>query len=178
MKNGILEPGKFRGEETLLRSILELSVHSNNQKVIYFTRGHGESSPEDLDPKDGNSVLRSLIEDRSIKVSTLDIGTVQRMPDDAIGLIICGPKSIFLDKEVAMIRNFLNQRKGNLLLALDPIDEVSLTDRPALGLRPLLKEWGLRCHDMLVYDPNRQNFDLFSGSYFLRTYQRKPPTPS
>ena len=39
MKNGILEPGKFRGEETLLRSILELSVHSNNQKVIYFTRG-------------------------------------------------------------------------------------------------------------------------------------------
>lgn len=177
MKNGILEPGKFRGEETLLRSILELSVPSNNQKVIYFTRGHGESSPEDVDPIDGNSVLRSLIEDRSIKVSTLDIGTIERMPDDAIGLIVCGPKSVFLDKEVAMIRNFLNQRKGKLLLALDPIDEISLTDRPALGLRPLLKEWGVRCHDMLVYDPNRQNFDLFSGSYFLRTYQREASNP-
>ena len=100
------------------------------------------------------------------------------MPDDAIGLIICGPKSIFLDKEVAMIRNFINRRNGNLLLAIDPIDEISLTDRPALGLRPLLKEWGLRCHDMLVYDPNRQNFDLFSGSYFFENLPTGSIQPS
>ena len=173
IKNGILEPGKFRGEETLLKSVLELSVPSKNRKVIYFTRGHGESSPEDLDPRDGNSVLRGLIEDRNIGVSTIDMGTIERMPDDALGLIVSGPKAIFQEKEVAMIRNFLNQRKGSLLLALDPIEETALTDRPALGLRPLLKEWGLRCHDMLIYDPKRKNFDLFSGSYFLRTYQRE-----
>ncbi len=177
MKNGILEPGNFRGEETLLKSILELSTPSANRKVIYFTRGHGEASPEDLDAKEGNSVLRSLIEDRNIGVSTLDIGTIERMPDDALGLIISGPKAIFQDKEVAMLRNFLNQGNGRLLLALDPVEEISLTDRPALGLRPLLKEWGLRCHDMLIYDPRRENFDLFSGSYFLRTYQRETIHP-
>ena len=100
LKNGILEPGKFRGEETLVKSILELSVPSKTNKVIYFSRGHGEASPEDLDPRKGNSVLRSLIEDRNIAVSTLDIGTIDRMPDDAIGLIVSGPKAIFQDKEI------------------------------------------------------------------------------
>jgi len=35
----------------------------------------------------------------------------------------------------------------------------------------------LRCHDMLIYDPKRENFDLFSGSYFLRTYQRNESHP-
>ena len=99
------------------------------------------------------------------------------MPDDAIGLIVSGPKAIFQDKEISMIRNFLNQDKGSLLIALDPVEEISITDRPALGLRPILKEWGLRCHDMLVYDPKRENFDLFSGSYFLRTYESESSHP-
>ena len=112
MKNGILEPGKFRGEETLLKSILELSIPSRGRKVVYFTRGHGEASPEDLDPRDGNSVFRGLIEDRNIGVSTLDMGTLERMPDDALAIVISGPKAIFQDKEVAMIRNFLNRGKG------------------------------------------------------------------
>jgi hypothetical protein len=99
------------------------------------------------------------------------------MPNDALGLVISGPKGVFQDKEIALIRNFLNQEKGTLLLALDPVEETGITDRPALGLRPLLKEWGLRCHDMLIYDPKRENFDLFSGSYFLRTYQRNASHP-
>ena len=30
---------------------------------------------------------------------------------------------------------------------------------------------------MLIYDPKRENFDLFSGSYFLRTYQRNASHP-
>ena len=52
------------------------------------------------------------------------------------------------------------------------MDELSLSDRPALGLRPLLKEWGLRCHDMLIHDPKKENFDIFTGAYFVRTYPK------
>ena len=45
MQNGILEPGKFRGEETLVKSILELSVPSKMKK-LFTSRGHGEASPK------------------------------------------------------------------------------------------------------------------------------------
>jgi len=177
VKNGVMEPGKFRGEETLMRFILDLASPAMERRVIYFTRGHGESSPQDLDPREGNSVLRGLMEDRNIKVATLDLGTIERMPNDALALVISGPKAIFQDKEVKLLRNFLNQNRGRVLLALDPVEEIALSDRPALGLRPLLKEWGIRCHDMLVFDPKRENFDLFSGAYFLRTYQRETSHP-
>lgn len=177
VKNGVMEPGKFRGEETLMRYILDLASPAMERRVVYFTRGHGESSPQDLDPREGNSVLRGLMEDRNIKVATLDLGTIERMPNDALALVISGPKAIFQDKEVKLLRNFLNQNRGRVLLALDPVEEMALSDRPALGLRPLLKEWGIRCHDMLVFDPKRENFDLFSGAYFLRTYQREASHP-
>ena len=128
------------GEETLVRAILDLSIPSRKRKTIYFTRGHGESSPEDIDPTHGNSVLRGLIEDRNIGVSSIDLGTIDRMPNDALGLVVSGPKGVFQDKEIALIRNFLNLEKGTLFLALDPVEETGMTDRPALGLRPLLKE--------------------------------------
>ena len=54
---------------------------------------------------------------------------------------------------------------------------IILVDRPALGLRPLLKEFGIRCHDMLIYDENKNNFDYFSGSYNLKTYSSENVHP-
>ena len=51
IKDGILEPGKFRGEETLVKSILDISVPSQTNKTIYFVRGHGEASLADTDPR-------------------------------------------------------------------------------------------------------------------------------
>ena len=170
--NGRLEPGSFRGEETLVRNILQLSNTYQKRKVAYFTRGHGEYSPTDTSPDTGLSDFRSLLEDRNLDVASIDLSTIERIPMDAKILVIAGPKGIFQEKEISIIRNFMNQSGGSVLLALDPVEELTLTDRPALGLRTLLKEWGIRCHDMLIHDPNKENFDLFTGAYFLRTYPK------
>ena len=88
-------------------------------------------------------------------------------------IVIAGPKGTFQDQEVASIQTFLNSRGGKLLMAIDPVEELSILDRPTFGLRPLLKEWGLRCHDMLIYDNNPENYDFFSGAYNLRTYSEE-----
>ncbi len=173
--NGRLEPGTFRGEQTIIRHILEIAGQSKETQTAYFTRGHGEYSPTDVSSESGLSELGKLMEDRNLKVSTIDLSTVERLPIDAKLLVIAGPKGIFQDKEVSIIRNFMNHKGGRVLIALDPVEELTLTDRPALGLRPLLKEWGIRCHDMLIHDPKKENFDLFSGAYFLRTYPKGNP---
>ena len=175
--NGLLEPTKFRGEEVITKVILELADRSKNKKVAYFTKGHGEASPSDANPKDGNSVFRDLMEDRNIAVSSIDLSVVERVPLDASLLVVSGPKAVFQDKEVAMIRNFIIHEGGSLLLAIDPTEDLSLSDYPAFGFRPVLKEWGLRCHDMLIHDPVKENFDLFSGSYFLKTYLKDGTHP-
>ena len=168
---GILEPTLFRGEAVITRSILNL-IHSSSDKPnkVYFTVGHGEKSPEDNSGMDGFSTFRQLIEDKNLQVSTVDLTSTEGVPKDAKVLIINGPQVSFHESEINYIRQFINHRGGNVLTLLDPVDGNELSNRPAFGLRPLLKEWGIRCHDMLIYDDNHQNFDIFSNSYFVRTF--------
>lgn len=175
--NGILEPKVFRGEEVMTRAILEVAGKPQLKRVAYFTRGHGESSPADVNAEKGYSELRRILEDKNLQVATIDLSVSESIPKDAKLLIIAGPKATFQDKEVSLMRNFLNQNDGSLLVALDPTESLSVVDRPAFGLRPLLKEWGLRCHDMLVVDPNTNNFDLTGNNYFLKTYYSDQKTP-
>lgn len=174
---GLLEPTKFRGEATIMKAILELTSKPDQRRVAYFTRGHGEKSPADVSVEKGYSEFRTMLEDRNLDVSTIDLSLMNTLPEDAKFVIIADPKGTFQDKEIAMLRQFLNHENGRILVAIDPVEEISMLDRPAFGLRPLLKEWGIRCHDMIIHDPTIENFDIFSGSYSLRTYSKDQSHP-
>ena len=119
--------------------------------------------------------MRSLLENANLKVSSLDLSTTEKIPDNAKIIIIAGPKGTFQEKEISLIRDFVNLDQGRLLVALDPVEEISMIDKPAFGLRRIFKEWGIRCHDMLVYDSNTQNYDYFSGAYYISTYPTSRP---
>ena len=174
---GLLEPTKFRGEATIMKAILELTSKPDQRRVAYFTRGHGEKSPADVSIEKGYSEFRTMLEDRNLDVSTIDLSLKNTLPEDAKFVIIADPKGTFQDKEISMLRKFLNHENGRILVSIDPVEEISMLDRPAFGLRPLLKEWGIRCHDMIIHDPKRENFDIFSGSYSLRTYSKDQSHP-
>ena len=86
--------------------------------------------------------------------------------------MIIGPDGLFYEKEIAVIRNFVKNEKGSVLISIDPDEKIYLVDKPAYGLRNILKEWGIRCHDLLIHDPVKNNYDFFSGDYWLKTYQK------
>jgi len=169
--NGVLEPTEFRGEAKLVQSVIKLQ-QENISKKVYFSTGHGEASPDDSSTNTGFSSFKQVIEDRGLDVKSLDLSSLENIPFDAEILIICGPKGIFHEKEVNMIRQFLNYRGGKVLVLLDPVEDTFASNSPAFGLRNLFKEWGLRCHDMLIHDENRENYDIFSNSYFVRTFPK------
>ena len=173
--NGIMEPSVFLGEEVILKAILDVVTKNKQQQVAYFSRGHGEGSPSDINPTKGYSELRSILENQNIKVSTIDISTITQMPDNAKLLFITDPRGTFQDREIAVISDFINRERGNLLIAFDPSEEISTMGKPAYGFRTLLKQWGIRCHDMLIHDPIKNNFDIFTGDYSLKTYSREYP---
>ena len=152
-----MEPTKFRGEENLVRSILEIAGQKNKQNTAYFTTGHGEKSPFDLDEENGFSALSGILQDRNIKVSTIDLSVSKSVPEDAIMLVIGGPRGTFQDQEVASIQSFLNNRGGKLILSIDPVEELSVLDRPAFGLRSILKESNVNAFFILE---NKEGFSL------------------
>jgi len=138
--------------------------------VAYFTRGHGEASPTDFDSDTGFSELRRMIEESNLDVTSIDLSLNDAVPPDAKMIVIAQPQGAFLDKEIGNLRDFVNRDGGSVILCIDPISEGTGLDNPVFGLRNLLREWGIRCHDMLVYDGNMANFDYFSGAYYLSTY--------
>lgn len=170
--NAVLVPTQFKGEELLVKSIVEIATAKPQRHVVYFTRGHGEASPSDVNLFNGYSEFRTMIEDKNLIVSTIDLSTVDQVPDDGKLLVIANPKGIFQDQEVSIIREFINGEQGSLLVTIDPTEEIALMDKPAFGLRETLRAWGIRCHDILVYDADERNFDIFSGDYSLRTYSK------
>ena len=170
--NAVLVPTQFRGEELLTKSIIEIAAPRQKRHVVYFTRGHGEASPSDVNPFDGYSEFRTMIEKENLIVSTIDLGTIDKIPNDGKLLVIANPKGIFQDQEVSIIQDFISSGEGNLLITIDPTEEIALIDKPAFGLRETLRSWGIRCHDILVYDADERNFDIFSGDYSLRTYSK------
>ena len=65
--NGILEPSEFLGEQILINSILEVASKKEKRNTAYFTRGHGEGSPSDINKYDGFSEMRGIIEENNIR---------------------------------------------------------------------------------------------------------------
>ena len=171
------EPTKFRGEEVILRALLGVTRDRKGPNVIYFTRGHGEGSPSDANRDHGFSEMQKFLESRNLEVSSLAPDPNARIPEDAALVVVTSPQVPFRAQEVARLRTFLSERQGSLMLLIDPIVDLSIDSPPAFGFRPLLKEWGLRCHDMLVHDPDISKFDVFSGDYSLRTYSRDEGHP-
>jgi len=167
---GVLEPKVFRGEQVVIEAILDLVGPLKEKNVAYFTRGHGEASPTDFDSDTGFSELRRIIEESNLDVTSLDLSVIDAVPPDAKIIVIAQPQGAFLDKEIGNLRDFVNREGGSVILCIDPVSEGTGLDNPAFGLRNLLREWGIRCHDMLVHDENMANFDYFSGAYYLSTY--------
>ena len=86
-----------------MKSIIEVANPKPERNVAYFTRGHGEASPSDVDPNSGYSELRSMLENRNTIVSSIDLGTIEKMPRDAKMLIIANPKEFFRIKKFLLL---------------------------------------------------------------------------
>ncbi|MDE6431924.1 MAG: GldG family protein, partial [Opitutales bacterium] len=106
----------FCGERLLTSTINALL--KDGKKNIYFTTGHGEFDIEDVSPTNGLSGLSTILRQKNFNVLQLDFTLVKTIPEDADLVIIVGPRASFLDHEVSSLKNYLDKRGGNLIVAL------------------------------------------------------------
>ena len=150
----VLEPTTFNGEEIILQGLLSVSHDSKGPNTVYFTTGHGEQDPSDVSRENGYSQFQTFVESRNMRVRKLSPDPNERIPDDAALVVVASPQVPFRDQEVAKLRSYASERNGNLLIMLNPVRNLSPEAPPTFGLRTLLKDWDLRCHDLLIHDPD------------------------
>ncbi len=155
----------FRGEQALTAAILDVSRTERDK--IYFLSGHGEQLPDDVDPARGLSLLGDELRRRNFDIGIVNLSVAKKIPDDAALLIDAGPRGPFSPFEQELLRQFLANRAGRLILMIDP-------SRP-FGLDHLLADWGIVADDDLVCDTGSQNV-TDAGDLMLWAYSAHPIT--
>lgn len=106
----------FESEEKITNALLK--VIKDEVKTVYFLKGHGENGLED-DQKTGYKQVKEAIEKENHKVSELLLVSEKKVPDDAVMLIIAGPKADILPSELEKISRYV-ETGGSVLFLLDP----------------------------------------------------------
>ncbi len=108
---------QFVGEERLTSAILE--VTEQRQKRIYLVTGGRRA--DELVPIAGQ--LESLVRAQNARLDSLVLSGSQAIPNDADALVFAGHTTDVSKREAEMIRDFWEERRGGLLLLLDPAAE-------------------------------------------------------
>ena len=146
----------FHGEQVLTAAILDVSTVG--RKKIYFLSGHGELRIDNTDAQFGLSTVRDELKVRNFEIDMLDLTAVRRIPDDAALLVAVAPENAFLPIQQEVLRQYLGNRAGRMILFLRIGKSTA-----ALGLDELLlDDWGVLVHNDIIIDPENmaENGDL------------------
>ena len=137
-------------EENITNALLK--VTRDEQKIIYFLEGHGESKISSSENEGYSSAKKNLEQDGFIvkPLLLLQSGVV---PKDASVLVIPGPKKPVQDEEKNAIESYLNSG-GSAFMLIDP--------KSSSGMETFLKNWGIELGENIVIDPMSK---LFGGDF-------------
>lgn len=164
-KEGKPQRTAFFGEQKITAALLDVS--NPEKKKIYFIVGHGELRPEDTDANRGLSIVRDQLRLRNFDVESLDLTVARQIPEKSALLIAVAPQAPFNAKEQELLRQYLSNSAGRLLLFLAPGTKH--------GLDELLLDWGTLVDDDVIYDTGAENVTE-DGELIIGVYQPHPIT--
>lgn len=125
---------EFRGEEILTAALLE--VTELQQRKIYMITG--DRRAEDI--AGIASQMQPLINAQNARLEGLVLEGLQDIPADADALVFPGSSSDITDRELGLVRDYWNSKRGGLVVFLNPGDKTpnlnSLLRENGIGPRP------------------------------------------
>lgn len=103
-----------------------IKVTREQDKVIYFTTGHGERSITDDSPEGLKSAAEGIRKENHL-VRQFNLAMRRSVPDSASVVAVVGPKTPFFPQEYDSLAKYV-ENGGKLLLMLDPDCPQSLRD--------------------------------------------------
>jgi ABC-type uncharacterized transport system involved in gliding motility auxiliary subunit len=140
----------FKGEEAFTSAILD--VTESRVAKIYFTAGHGEPGIDSGERGRGLAELKQALERQNRTVATWSSLGKGDLPTDATVVVVGGPRSAFLEPEVAALTKFL-AGGGRVLILADPVVKTPGAPPEDFGLGSLLAAYGVKLDVDIVIDP-------------------------
>lgn len=135
-------------EGKIVNTIIKLT--REKEKVIYFTRGHGEKDLE----KD-YSELKEALDTEAWVVKEVWLMREKTVPADASLLVIGGPEKDFMEQELKLLSDYIS-REGKVVFLLEPFTKIP-------RLVKFLNNYHLKLADDVIVD----KVNKLSGGEFL-----------
>ncbi len=150
-------------DETSIDQALILLI-SPQTRAVYFLTGHGEG---DINGSDNSAMTqaKSMLENKSYTVNTLNLATTNSIPKDAKVIVIAGPKDPLLNQEISLLKTYVDNG-GSLIVMEDPTPLTNIGTKPDPLANYLQSDWGITLDNDIVIDNASNNpIEAVAGSY-------------
>ncbi len=135
-------------EQTVINVLQRLS--RDKPRLAVFLEGHNERKPFD-ENSNGMSKLVNFLEAQGFTIQPHNLIRTQNIPNDATFVVIAAPQKEYLEAEVKIIIDYLNQG-GNLLWMQEP--------GGLYGLDDIEQQLGVVIHEGTMLDANQALQDM------------------
>ena len=122
------------------------------QRAVYFLTGHGERDTQNSGDK-AYTRARTVLESKNYTVKTLNLLAQNRIPSDALSVIIDGPTQPISTGEMSLLKTYV-EKGGSLII----MEDSALAINSGKQLDPLVEylssTWGITINNDLVIDPS------------------------
>ncbi len=154
--NGQTRTIGFVTEERVVNAILKLT--QGITKAVYFSKGHDE--------KEGYSDLKAGLGNENWRVETVSILENKELPSDETVLVIAGPEKDFLESEISILDQYLNDG-GKIVVLVEPFTVLP-------NLKAFLGKYRIALGDGIIVD---QQSKLSGGDYLAPLITEKFKCP-
>jgi ABC-type uncharacterized transport system involved in gliding motility auxiliary subunit len=159
---GRIERLIFMDEASLTNALLQLA--NANERWVSFLAGHGERVANGIANFDFGSFGKAL-DQHKIKAQSLNLATLQAIPDNSKLLVISAPAVPLMAGELTLIKQYIDNG-GNLLLLTDPNNT---------HLNPVLDWLGIRVLAGVLVDGQSKLYGIDDPSFVLASEYTKHP---
>ncbi len=145
----------FANESELTQALIRLI--SPEPRTVYFLQGHGEPSLQAGSGQTSFSIAKSTLESKNYTVNELSLLATNKIPEDALAIIIAGPMKPLASSEIVLLKKYVDAG-GSLVVMEDPTIVTEFGDTFDPLAKYLTSDWGITLNKDIVIDlVNTQN---------------------
>lgn len=150
-------------ENELTRTMIRLINPS--ERTVYFLEGHGEGSLEPTSQEEiSYSTAQFNLTSKNYTVKSLNLLATNKIPEDALAIIIAGPQKPVSSEEVNLLKKYVDGG-GSLVVMENPTIITEFGEDPDPLAAYLERDWGIVLNDDLIFDQSSQQvFNAISAS--------------
>ncbi|MEP7134072.1 MAG: Gldg family protein [Chloroflexota bacterium] len=145
------ETAGFASETELAKALIRLI--NPTPRTVYFLTGHGEASLESGD--NSYSLAKQTLESKNYTVKSLNLVAENKIPDDALSIIIAGPTKPVSQQEVQQLKQYVDAG-GSLIVMENPIIVTEFGDASDPLAEYLTTDWGIVLDKDIIIDLSSQ----------------------